>query len=76
MNINWEELQSETKSRAKEFIKADEKNRVWYIGGEILDSAIVCNAWDENIKKTCEWLLKHGKGLQPKAAKTWIKRNN
>ncbi len=73
--INWNKLQGETKARAKEFIDAEESDRVWYIGGEIVDAAMVCNAWDGNINEVCKWQLVNGKGLQPNMAKSLMERN-
>lgn len=63
-----------TKSRAKEFVEGDIE-RLWYIGGEISEAAIVFGVWDNNIHEVCIWLLEHGKGLQPDMAQHLIDRN-
>ena len=73
--INWNKLQDETKARAKEFMGAEESDRIWYIGGEIVDAAMVCNAWDDNILEVCKWQVENGRGLQPKMANSLMYRN-
>jgi len=74
--IDWDKWRVHVKGRAKEFVEAKEIDRVWYIGGEILDSAVICSAWDDNILKVCEWVLVNGKGAQPDIAEFLIDRND
>lgn len=65
-----------TKSRAKAFITTAEEDKFWYIGGEISESAIVFDVWDDNIHEVCKWLLVNGKGLQPDMAQHLIDRHS
>lgn len=74
--IDWDALGVVTKARAKEFVEADELERVWYIAGEIVDSAVICGVWDENIHEVCKYQLIHGRMAQPSMAEFWIDRNS
>ena len=74
--IDWEKWRDHAKSRAKIFVESKEIDKVWYIGGEILDSAVICSAWDDNILKVCEWVLLNGKGSQPELAEFLINNND
>lgn len=74
--IDWDKFRDETKARAKEFVAANDLDRVWYIGGEIVDAAVICDAWDENIHEVCKYQLKHGRLSQPKMAEYLIDKNS
>lgn len=76
MSINWENIRESTLARAEAFMNAEESERVWYIGGEILDSAVVCGAWDDNVKMVCEWVKANGLGAQPSLAEHLLERNS
>tara|TARA_R110000803_G_C11698931_1_gene285156 strand:+ start:180 stop:413 length:234 start_codon:yes stop_codon:yes gene_type:complete len=73
--INWTKLQDETKARANGFVNAEDFDKIWYIGSEIVDAAIVCDAWDDNIHDVCIWQIVNGKGLQSNIASSLIARN-
>jgi len=73
--IDWDRWRTQVKKQAKEFIEASELDQVWYIGGEIVGSAVICSAWDDNILKVCEWVKVNGKGLQPELAQHLIDSN-
>ena len=74
--IDWDELRDLTKARAKEFVEANDLERVWYIAGEIVDSAVICNAWDDNIYEVCKYQMVYGRLAQPKMAEFWIDQNS
>lgn len=74
-SINWDLMRSDTKSRALEFVNASELDRVWYIAGEIVSSAIIFNAWDENIHEVCKYQLENGRMTQPSMAEFLIEQN-
>lgn len=73
--IDWTKWRDQVEKQAKEFIEAEELDQVWYIGGEIVGSAMICSAWDGNIHKVCEWVIINGKGLQPDLAQHLIDKN-
>lgn len=73
--IDWDKFREETKARAKAFVESSELERVWYIAGEIVDSSVICEAWDDNIHEVCKYQLVHGRMAQPKMAEFWIDRN-
>jgi hypothetical protein len=73
--INWDDFREQTKARAKEFVEANDLDRVWYVAGEIVDASVICGAWDENIHEVCKYQLVHGKMFQPKMAEFLIDKN-
>jgi hypothetical protein len=73
--IDWDKLRTQVKKEAKEFIEASELDQVWYIGGEIVSSALICGAWSDDIKTVCEWVIVNGKGMQPELAQHLIDKN-
>jgi hypothetical protein len=74
MGIDFTSAQETCMRRAEQFINANESEKLWFIGGEIVDSAIVMGAWDDNIRKVCEWVVINGLGAQPDAAKYLLER--
>lgn len=73
--IGWDKLREQTKARAKEFVEANDLDRVWYVAGEIVDASVICDAWDENIHEVCKYQLEHGRLMQPKMAEFLIDKN-
>lgn len=74
--INWDKIREQTKSRAKFFVEELDCNKSWCVAGEIVDSAVIFNVWDENIHEVCKYQLEHGLMAQPKMAEYLIKRNS
>lgn len=73
--IDWDKWRIQVRKQARAFVEANELDQVWYIGGEIVGSAMICNAWDDNIHKVCEWVKINGKGMQPDLAQHLIDKN-
>jgi hypothetical protein len=74
--IDWVKWRIQVCKQAKVFIEASELDQVWYIGGDIVSSAVICSAWDDNIRKVCEWVKINGKGMQPDLAQHLIDTND
>ena len=56
------------------WIRIENKETVRSLAGEILNGAIVMDAWDGNIKEVFIWIANNGNAAQPTLAKDWLVR--
>lgn len=57
---------------AKIWVEAKDKEKVRLLGEDILNGAIVMNAWDTNVRSVFLWFSVNGWGAQQDAASKWL----
>jgi hypothetical protein len=73
--LDWDKWEIQIDKQAKDFVESEELDQLWYLGGDIVSSAIICGVWGGNIHKVCNWVVINGRGMQPELAQQLIDIN-